>query len=73
MAQDIEIIESKITVLSEDAALESYSGSFTETQHDGTVNPPLNMAATILWQKTEAGWRVMHIHQSFMPATTADG
>ena len=66
-AQDLDITESTISVLSKDAALQSVSGTFTETQHDGTVNPPYKMAGTFVWERTDAGWQMMHIHQSFTP------
>jgi SnoaL-like domain len=66
-SQDIEVERSTITVLSEDVAIQSLAGQVTAIQPSGTVTPSQRFVSTIVWHKTDAGWQLLHIHESLAP------
>lgn len=71
-SQEISVDVSTITVLSEDVALESFSGLFSQTLNDDSVSPEMPVASTFVWHKTEAGWQLLHVHQSWIAPASGD-
>lgn len=62
---DIDMQDERITILSEDTALYVGFGTFDMANADGASMGKGDMALTLVMQKVEGDWRLLHIHQSF--------
>ena len=67
-AQDIRILDSKTVVLSPNAAVDNFVGTFAPTDLGGTKAAPYPFDISTVWVRETGGWKILQIHQSF-PAT----
>ena len=67
-AQDIQIRDSRTVVLSPNAAVDTFDGTFAPTDLGGTKAAPFPFNITTVWVREAGGWKILQIHQSF-PAT----
>lgn len=62
--QEIEVSETRVSVLASNAAVLATHGSFIATfKEGGTFESPF--ACTFVYAKVEEDWKVVHAHQSF--------
>ena len=55
-----------VQVLSPDAAYVVREGNYTVELLDGQT-PTVYMVMTTIWHRTAEGWRMVHLHESFLP------
>ena len=67
-SNDLQVGDSRITILSPTAAVETFTGTFApvDTAGNKAAARPLNL--TMLWVREPGGWKILQIHQSFAPA-----
>lgn len=58
-----------LAVLSEDAVLYAFVGTYAFGDTLGNVTDPLPMSASMIWVRTDEGWEIVHYHQSFNPSS----
>ena len=54
-----------VVVLTADAVLQAYKGTYHITNLDGEPSPEYPMTASILWIRHEGEWKIVHHHQSW--------
>ena len=58
-------------VLSKEAAYVVREGKYTIDLKDGT-SPTVYMVMTTIWQRASDGWKMVHLHESFLPPPGLD-
>ena len=64
-SDEIRLSESKIIVLSPATAIITASGTFSNVDKAGKVSPRIPLSLTLLWVREPAGWKILHIQESF--------
>jgi hypothetical protein len=62
--QDVQIAESRTTVLAQNVASVMQRGTFAVTDTSGVVMPETNFAFTALWVRQEGDWKMLQMHRS---------
>ena len=63
-SQEFNFDETHIKVLSRDAVHTMQRGTYAQTDTAGVTGPALPLAYSIVWIRTEAGWKVTAAHMS---------
>jgi hypothetical protein len=56
-----------VAVLGEDAALWVYEGTYAVTDTLGNTAEPAPWTVSAVWVRGDAGWKILHWHQSWNP------
>jgi ketosteroid isomerase-like protein len=56
---------SSFVVLTADAVVQAYRGTYNVTNLDGETGPDYPMTASILWVRHAGVWKIAHYHQSW--------
>ena len=64
-SQIIELEHSEITVLTKDIAIQSMSGTVSQSLTVDSTTLQQRLAGTFVWKNTEQGWQLLHLHHSF--------
>ena len=62
--QDVQIAETRTTVLAPNVANVMQRGTFAVTDTSGVTLPETNFAFTALWVRQEGGWKMLQMHRS---------
>ena len=56
---------SSFVVLSADAVVHTYQGTYNITNLEGVTGPDYPMTVTVVWVRHEGAWKILHLHQSW--------
>jgi hypothetical protein len=56
---------SSFVVLSSDAAVQAFSGTYNVVDLEGEFSPDYPMTGSVLWVRHEGEWKILHCHQSW--------
>lgn len=68
-SQEIQVEDTRIAALGPDKAVETLSGTFAPVDNSGNKAAPRTFNWTLVWVREPDGWKILHGHQSFLPAT----
>ena len=66
-AQEVDVIDQRVTVLGPEAAVVSGHGRVTAIDTSGGRDEPIGLAWTFVWARRDGAWRIVDSHQSFLP------
>jgi ketosteroid isomerase-like protein len=66
-SQETVITNEYVAVLSENIALHVVEGTYAITDTLGNTTEPNRLSATTVWVREDGEWKMVHMHQSWIP------